>query len=137
MVLDEPAHHALSVMTLIALAGQRGPLTAPEIVAELEVPASGINRALRDLTAARLLMVDLEPNRIGYTMTRAPSTVTIAEIVEAARGANRRAGGQRPQAQPARFQRNTSERLRLSLMAILARITLSDVLYARVAPPRS
>jgi DNA-binding IscR family transcriptional regulator len=147
MVLDEPAHCALSVMTLIALAGPGGPRSAPEITAELELPAAGINRALRDLTAARLLTVELEPARIGYAATRSPAAVTIAEIIEAAHaprsgafgadGAHAgdpeaRADAARVQRPPEDGRRNPAERARQGLMAALGRITLSDVLHAQV-----
>ncbi len=150
MVLDEPAHCALSVMTLIALAGPRGPRTAPEIAAELELPAAGINRALRDLTAARLLTVELEPTRIGYAATRAPSAVTIAEIIEAAHAPHNASFGStegqdrggasadRTAAPDSRAPRTSSReagnpgaRARQGLMAVLARVTLSDVLHAQ------
>jgi DNA-binding IscR family transcriptional regulator len=129
MVLDEPAHCALSVMTLIALAGPRGPRTAPEIAAELDLPAGGINRALRDLTAARLLSVDLEPGRIGYSTTRPPSAVTIAEIIEAAHPPDRSPLRSGADAGP---NGNPADRARQGLMAALGRITLSDVLHAQV-----
>ena len=147
MVLDEPAHCALSVMTLIALAGPGGPRTAPEITAELELPAASINRALRDLTAARLLTVELEPARIGYAATRPPSAVTIAEIIEAAHTPQSRTFGAdgadvgdpaaRADARPVHrppegARRNPAERARQGLMAALGRITLSDVLHAQV-----
>ncbi|MBK1668713.1 hypothetical protein CKO28_11805 [Rhodovibrio sodomensis] len=153
MVLDEPAHCALSVMTLIALAGPRGPRTAPEIAAELELPAARINRALRDLTAARLLTVELEPARIGYAPTRPPSAVTIAEIIEAAHpphsGSSRphdaAPGGPTPNRaatrdapSPARrptpyppARADPAGRARQGLMTALRRITLSDVLHAQ------
>ncbi|MDZ7713516.1 MAG: Rrf2 family transcriptional regulator [Rhodovibrio sp.] len=150
MVLDEPAHCALSVMTLIALAGPRGPRTAPEIAGELELPAAGINRALRDLAAARLLTVELEPARIGYAATRPPSAVTIAEIIEAAHaphgasfgstaGQDRggavadRAAASAPRAPgtSSRAEDNPGARARQGLMAVLARVTLSDVLHAQ------
>jgi DNA-binding IscR family transcriptional regulator len=147
MVLDEPAHCALSVMTLIALAGPRGPCTAPEIAAELELPAAGINRALRDLAAARLLTVELEPARIGYAATRPPSAVTIAEIIEAAHAPHsasfgrERADGEddtaasgmpQPVQLPGGIRGNPGERARQGLMAVLGRITLADVLHAQV-----
>jgi DNA-binding IscR family transcriptional regulator len=150
MVLDETAHCALSVMTLIALAGPRGPRTEPEIAAELELPPAGINRALRDLTAAQLLTVELEPARIGYAATRPPSAITIAEIIEAAHaphsasfgsGAAQDRGGafadrastRGPQT-PGPAGRSAgipAARARQGLMAVLARITLSDVLHAQ------
>ena len=148
MVLDEPAHCALSVMTLIAVAGPGGPRTAPEISAELELPAARINRALRDLTAARLLTVELEPARIGYATTRSPSVVTIAEIIEAAHPAPQsgafggngadagdpeaRANATRVNRPPQGNRRNPAEHARQGLMAALDRITLSDVLHAQV-----
>lgn len=90
MVLDEPLHCALSVMTLIALAGPRGPRTGPETAAESELPTTGINRALRDLTAARLLTVELEAACIGYAATKPPSVVMIAGIIEVAHAPCRR-----------------------------------------------
>ena len=147
MVLDEPAHCALSVMTLIALAGPGGPRTASEITAELDLPAAGINRALRDLTAARLLTVELEPARIGYAATRSPSAISIAEIIEAAHapqsdafGADgaaagdleARAGGASRHQPPEGGRRNPAQRARQGLMCALGRITLSDVLHAQV-----
>jgi DNA-binding IscR family transcriptional regulator len=147
MVLDEPAHCALSVMTLIALAGPRGPRTAPEIAAELELPAAGINRALRDLAAARLLTVELEPARIGYAATRPPSAVTIAEIIEAAHAPHSSSFGRgdpegdgdaaasgipEPVQSPGGYRGHPGERARQGLMAVLGRITLSDVLNAQV-----
>jgi len=151
MVLDGPAHCALSVMTLIALAGPRGPRTASEIAAELELPAGGVNRALRDLTAARLLTVELEPARIGYAAARPPSSVTIAEIIEAAHPDKRTRRGSGPAtAAPARedspsaapapqgghrgaspADRNPADRARQGLMGALDRITLSDVLHGQ------
>jgi len=144
MVLDEPAHCALSVMTLIALAGPRGPRTAPEISAELDLPAKRVNRALRDLTAAQLLTLELEPTRIGYAATCPPSAVTIAEIIEAAHPPRRAGDGSRarndaPDAPGGRGQgtgaaagHTPGERARQGLMAALARVTLSDVLHAQV-----
>jgi DNA-binding IscR family transcriptional regulator len=146
MVLDEPAHCALSVMTLIALAGPRGPRTAPEIATELEIPAALINRALRDLTAARLLTVELEPARIGYAATRPPSAITIAEIIEAAHAHHCDSFGDEPdkdradpRRQPVRraprptrsINGNPAKRARQGLMTALGRITLSDVLNAQ------
>ena len=160
MVLDGPAHCALSVMTLIALAGPRGPRTASEIADELELPAGGVNRALRDLTAARLLTVELEPARIGYAAARPPSSVTIAEIIEAAHPDKRTGRGSGPDAAASARENspsagpaqqngrrgagpadrspgdqspdwNPADRARQGLMGALARITLSDVLHGQ------
>jgi DNA-binding IscR family transcriptional regulator len=132
MVLDGPAHCALSVMTLMAIAGPNGPRTAIDIASELDLPSGAVNRALRDLTAARLLSVELEPMRVGYAPTRAPSAVTIAEIIEAAHAGDRALRQHR--AEPGRLAERASpaERARRGLMIALDRITLSDVLHAQV-----
>jgi DNA-binding IscR family transcriptional regulator len=129
-------------MTLIALAGPREPRTAPEIATELELPAAGISRALRDLAAARLLTVELEPARIGYAATRPPSAITIAEIIEAAHPPRQNNGFGSPVARDRGDPRapapangadgHPGARARQGLMAVLARITLSDVLNAQV-----
>jgi DNA-binding IscR family transcriptional regulator len=123
MVLDGPAHCALSVMTLIAVAGPSGPRTAHEIAAELDMPIARVNRALRDLTAAHLLYLDLAPSRIGYAPQSPPSHVTIADIIQAA-ARNGDALGSQPH--------GPSGRARRGLLAALARVTLSDVLLGQV-----
>ncbi|MBK1696058.1 Rrf2 family transcriptional regulator [Rhodovibrio salinarum] len=139
MVLDGPSHCALSVMTLIALAGPNGPRTARQIAAELDLPHARVNRALRDLTAARLLTIDLEPARVGYAATRPPSGITIAQIIEAAHTQQmsaRRAGCDRTTSgtlenRAFNGHETTVEWARRGLLTALDQITLSDVLHAQ------
>ena len=123
MVLDGPAHYALSVITLIAISGRTRSRTVDEIAGELEIPVPRVRRALRDLAAGRLLELDLAEGRIGYRTARSPSDITIAEIIEAALPACRRRS---PDAPPA-------ARARRSVLDALHRVTLNEVLsgYAR------
>jgi DNA-binding IscR family transcriptional regulator len=117
MVLDGPAHCALSVITLIALSGSEAGRTAGGIAGELDVPAPRVTRALRDLTAAGLLELTLAPGRVGYRIARPPADVSIADIIEAA------AAGQRT------YRADTpAARARRSMLHALSRVTLKQVL---------
>jgi DNA-binding IscR family transcriptional regulator len=116
MVLDGPAHCALSVITLIALSGSEAGRTAGGIAGELDVPAPRVTRALRDLTAAGLLELTFAPGRVGYRIARSPADVSIADIIEAA-------AGQRT------YRADTpAARARRSMLHALSRVTLKQVL---------
>lgn len=121
MVLDGPAHYALSVITLIALSGSREGRAADEIAGELDVPAPRVKRALRDLTAAGLLELTLARGRIGYRIARPPANVSIAEIIEAAAAGRRAPRDDSPAAGARR-----------SMLDALSRVTLKQVLTGQL-----
>jgi Rrf2 family protein len=85
MKLSSAAGYALSAVTYMANSKEDGPIASHVVAAARGIPERFLLKVLKPLVAARILSSIKGPNG-GYRLARAPSQVTLLDIVEAVDG---------------------------------------------------
>ena len=136
MQLTAKAEYALRAATVLALSGP-GPMKSEAIAAAEDIPLRFLHNILTALTRAGILS-SLRGADGGYELTRAPATITVADVIRAVEGPY--AAGGSPDAVDAPVPRrggNDALRavwavLRANERAVLESVPLVDLVSGRL-----
>ena len=130
------AEYALRAAAVLATAGP-GPIKSEAIAAAEDIPLRFLHNILAALTRAGILS-SLRGADGGYELTRAPATITVADIIRAVEGPYAAGGGpDAPDGPPGRRAGNEALRavwavLRANERAVLESVTLADLVAGRL-----
>ena len=130
------AHYALRAATVLASSGP-GPMKSEAIAASEDIPPLFLHNILAALTRAGIL-VSLRGADGGYELTRAPASITVADVIRAVEGPYA-AGGAPDAPEPPDGRRGGNETLqavwavvRANERAVLESVTLADLVRNRL-----
>lgn len=83
--LSKKADYALMAMKHLALRGDRGSSSAREIAGQYDIPIELLAKVLQRLVRGRLL-ASQQGTRGGYHLARAPSLISVADVIQAIDG---------------------------------------------------
>lgn len=136
MQVTAKAHYALRAATVLASSGP-GPMKSEAIAAAEDIPLAFLHNILAALARAGIL-VSIRGADGGYKLTRAPKSITVADVMRAVEGPYA-AGGtpEAPEAPSARRGGNEALRavwavLRANERAVLESVTLADLVSNRL-----
>lgn len=123
---------------LLALAQRAQPTTTEDLAEEQGLPSKFLGAILNDLRRAGIV-VSRRGSEGGYRLARAPSQVTVADVMRALDGPLAEVRGLRPEAAAydgaAEHLQDVWVAVRASLRRVLDNVTLEDVVSGRL--PRS
>jgi Rrf2 family protein len=131
------ADYALRAATVVATSGP-GPIKSEAIAAAEDIPLRFLHHILAALTRAGILS-SLRGADGGYELTRAPATITVADIIRAVEGPYAAGGGPDmpdPASTPRRGGNDALRAvwavLRANERAVLESVTLADLAGGRL-----
>ena len=136
MQMTARAEYALRAATVLASSGP-GPMKSEAIAAAEAIPLRFLHNILAALTRAGILS-SLRGADGGYELTRAPATITVADVIRAVEGPYAAGGGpDAPDGLTARRGNNNALRavwavLRANERAVLESVTLADLAGGRL-----
>ena len=136
MQVTAKAEYALRAATLLASSGP-GPVKSEAIAAAEDIPLRFLHNILASLTRAGILS-SLRGADGGYELTRAPTAISVADIIRAVEGPYAAGGGPDvPEGPTARRGGNDALRavwavLRANERAVLELVTLADLVSGRL-----
>ena len=83
--LSKKADYALIAMKHLAVRGDRGASSAREIAEQYDIPIELMAKVLQRLVRMRLL-ASTQGTRGGYMLSRPPTTISVADVIEAIDG---------------------------------------------------
>jgi Rrf2 family protein len=130
-----PAKVDYGLRALLALTAAVEPQTAELLAAEQRLPPRFLGSILAELRRAGLV-ASQRGNDGGYRLARAPSAITVADVIRALDGPLAEVRGYRPEAT---FYDGAAENLRAvwvavraSLRSVLEHVTLADIVSGRL-----
>jgi len=131
------ADYALRAATVLATSGP-GPIKSEAIAASEEIPLHFLHHILAALTRAGILS-SLRGADGGYELTRAPATITVADVIRAVEGPYAAGGGPDVSDGSAVARRSGNDALRAvwavlraNERAVLESVTLADLASGRL-----
>jgi Rrf2 family protein len=138
MRVSAKADYAVRAMIALAAADAQEPVKGEEIADAQGIPLRFLENILAELRHQGLVQ-SRRGAEGGYWLTRAPSEITIAEVIRAVEGPLASVRGERPEEMSYEGDAAPLQRvwvaLRSSIRSVLERVTLADVV-ADELPPR-
>ena len=135
MRVSAKADYALRALAELAAAADDGPVKGDRIATAQGISLRFLENILVELKHARLVQSQRGPDG-GYSLARAPETITLADIIRAVDGPLAGVRGEPPEAVeytgPAAGLRDVWVAVRASMRSVLEAVTLADLASGRL-----
>jgi Rrf2 family protein len=137
MRVSAKADYAVRAMVELAAAGEGEPVKGEQIADSQGIPLRFLENILAELRHQGLVQ-SRRGAEGGYWLTRAPTEITIAEVIRAVEGPLASVRGERPEEMSYAGDAAPLQRvwvaLRSNIRAVLERVTLADVVADELPP---